>query len=95
MNEWSSWKRRKTVEVKLLAVFVLAIGLLGCKTSSKETSPEDLDAFITDRVVKIHIVMKEEDWIACQKNALTEQYVRADFWFDGELIPDIGVRPKG
>jgi len=55
----------------------------------------DQDAFIADRVVEIRVVMNDDDWTSCQLNALEKQYVQADFWFDGELIPDVAVRPKG
>jgi hypothetical protein len=82
--------------IALLAAVVLAAGLSGCSSRSSETpSARKPDAFITDRVVTVRIVMKEEYWTACRQNALAEQYLRADFWFDGELVSDVGVRPKG
>ena len=82
--------------IELLAAVVLAVGLSGCSSRSSETpSARKPDAFIADRVVTVRIVMKEEYWTACRQNALAEQYLRADFWFDGELVSDVGVRPKG
>lgn len=80
----------------LLIIVVIAAGLTGCGTGvSSGISSRNLDAFITDRVVTVRIVMTEDDWTACQQNALAEEYVRADFWFDGELAPNVAVRPKG
>ena len=46
--------------------------------------------FGTDRVATIRIVMPEEDWTYCQKNALSEEYVKADFWFGDELVDMFG-----
>ncbi len=88
-------KTVRTVIVILLAVVTLATGGLGCGGNLLSGTPDDLDAFVTDRVVEVRLVMKDEDWEYCQANALAEEYVRADFWFDGELVPDIAVRPKG
>ena len=98
VSEWRLWKNRKVVLVwlELLAIAILATGLPGCDSTILEgMSTRDLDPFVTDRVVTVRIVMREEDWTACQQNALAEQYVRADFWFDGELVPNVAVRPKG
>jgi len=39
--------------------------------------------------------MEEEDWDFCLTHPFEEQYVPADFWFDDERIPSVGVRPKG
>ena len=84
------------VFIGLLLVMVLTAGVVGCSPLElAQASTENSDAFITDRVVEVRIVMKDEDWKACQDNAIAEQYVRADFWFDGELTPDVAVRPKG
>jgi len=80
----------------VLAVIVLLTGTLGCQRKVPNgTSSRNQEPFITDRVVDVHIVMKEDDWISLQRNALEKQYVRADFWFDGELVQDVAVRPKG
>lgn len=80
----------------LLGLSVLAAGGAESDTHAAVQEPSDvLDAFITDRVVEVRIAMSEEDWTNCQRNALKEQYVLATFWFDGELVPDVAVRPKG
>ena len=88
------WKSSITILMGLL--IVIAAGLTGCGTGvSGEVPTSDLEPFVTDRVVIVRIVMTDEDWATCQQNALAEQYVRADFWFDGELVEDVAVRPKG
>ncbi len=90
------WKSSKAIGVGLLAAVVLTSGVLGCAGEvSRQVSTQDTEPFITDRVVTIRIVMTEEDWTSCQVNAMAKEYVRADFWFDGELVPDVAVRPKG
>jgi hypothetical protein len=53
------------------------------------------DPFIQDRVVPVKIVMAEKDWQWILANPMAEQYVRADFWFDGRKYPNVAVRPKG
>jgi len=80
----------------LLILTLLPTVWTGCgRQVSIPTPSKDLNPFITDRVVTVRIVMKEEDWTATQQQAIAEQYVSADFWFDGELVPDVAVRPKG
>lgn len=39
--------------------------------------------------------MDEEHWAFCMERAFEESYVPADFWFDEEKIPFVGVRTKG
>jgi len=85
-------KSIKVIFVQLLVISVLTTGAAGC---ASQVPSEGLNPFITDRVVEVRIVMKEEDWTSCQVNAMAEEYVLADFWFDGELVPDVAVRPKG
>lgn len=53
------------------------------------------DPFVLDRVVPVKIVMAEKDWQWILSNPRAEQYVRADFWFDGRKYPNVAVRPKG
>ena len=86
------WRSIKVIFVQLSVISVLATGAAGC---ASQVPSEGLDPFIADRVVEVRIVMEEEDWTSCQVNATAEEYVRADFWFDGELVPDVAVRPKG
>ncbi len=54
-----------------------------------------ISPFVSDRVAKIRILMDRDDWQELKTNARAEQYVRADFWFDGELYRNVAVRPKG
>jgi spore coat protein H len=100
------WKDSKVDFAGLVIITTLVGGLLGLSvlaasgaesdTQAAVHEPSDvLDAFITDRVVEVRIAMNEEDWTNCQLNALEEQYVLAAFWFDGEIVPDVAVRPKG
>lgn len=51
--------------------------------------------FYPDRVVEVRLVTTEENWESMLANPLAEEYFRADFWYDGELIPDVAVRTKG
>lgn len=90
------WKGIKVSLVGLAVIIALASGTLGCSAdiSGKPTTRE-ADAFIKDRVPTIRIVVKEADLTACLQNAKAERYVRADFWFDDELVPDVAVRTKG
>jgi spore coat protein CotH len=89
-------KSRTAVLMVLLAITVLSTGMLGCEAKVPKVTPaQDREAFITNRVVEVRIVMDEEKWTSLRANALDKEYVQADFWFDGELVPDVGVRPKG
>jgi len=90
------WKSSKVIFSGLLVLMLLSVSMVGCSGQISTRVPsKKLDAFITDRVVDVRIVMKEGDWAFCQRNALAEQYVQADFWYDGELVPDVAIRPKG
>ncbi len=53
------------------------------------------DPCIPDRVVKVEIKMSPDDWEKTRSNYQAEQYVRADFCFDGERINNVAIRPKG
>ena len=89
-------KYNKIACIVLLGLIVCAAGITGCDGGvTAEVPDENLEPFITDRVVTVRIVMKEEDWDYCKTNAEQEKYVVADFYFDGELVPSVAVRPKG
>ena len=88
-------KRNRSFLLILLTLMVLASGISGCGGLSSEKTQDSAFPFHKDRVATIRIVMEEEDWSFCLTNAFEEQYVSADFWFDDELILDVGVRPKG
>jgi hypothetical protein len=88
-------KRTRVFLATLPILIVLAGGMTGCTGLSSEKTKDDAFPFYTDRVATVRIVMEEEDWSFCLTHAFEEQYVPADFWFDDELIPDVGVRTKG
>ncbi len=80
----------------LIAIIIILIFQTGCAGAwPSEVSSQDTNPFYRDKVAELRIVMSPEDWDFSLTHAFEEQYVRADFWYDGELIPDVGVRPKG
>ena len=79
----------------LLAGLLLIIAVAGCGQISGQAQGEDSAPFYDDRVVTVRLVMPEDDWGYMQQNAGKEQYAKADLWYDGELTPDVAVRPKG
>jgi len=88
-------KRNRSFLLILLTLMVLASGTTGCDGLSSEKKQDSTFPFYKDHIATIRIIMEEEEWSFCLTNAFEEQYVPADFWFDDELIPDVGVRPKG
>jgi spore coat protein CotH len=86
-------QRKKIFIPILLLVSIVTAGVTGCAEGEANTS--DNGPFYNDRVVTVYIVMSDKDWEYTYNNALQEQYVKADLWYDGEFIPDIAVRPKG
>ncbi len=90
------WRSITAALIGIAVLVVVAGTTVGCDGSA-QAGPlsADAGAFVTDRVVAVRIAMKAEDWTALRTNAQAEEYVRADFWFDGELVPDVAVRPKG
>jgi spore coat protein CotH len=86
----------RVVIVSILLMTIVVTGGVGCSYDTGEaTAADDNRPFYPDRVVTVRITMPEEDLEFTLKNALAEQYVKADMWYDGELIPDVAVRPKG
>lgn len=53
------------------------------------------DPFQPNRVVTVRILMPEKDWQWILANPRAEQYVRADFLYDNQMIRNVAVRPKG
>jgi spore coat protein CotH len=90
---------RCNVGVKALTVLVVilsVIGLAGCAgLASGQTTDDSSAPFYPDRVVTVRFVMTEENWTYLKEHASEESYVKADMWYDGELVPDIALRPKG
>ena len=90
------WEKNKTVLFILLLLVILAPSLVGCKTSPEAYSGNPkVDPFYTDRVSTVRVVMPEDDWQSLMANAYAKEYYKADFWFDDELVPDVGIRTKG
>lgn len=73
----------------------LSVLLFGGHGTLFSSCREKLEPFFPERVVTVRIVMAEKDWEWIRTNARAEQYVRADFWFDGCRYPNVAVRPKG
>ena len=90
------WKKSKAIPAALLAVIFVAASFTGCGVSpASGVGDPKVDPFDTSRVAKVRIVMKETDWNSLTSNAYAKDYYKADLWFDDELVPDVGVRPKG
>jgi hypothetical protein len=90
------WEKSKSILAAILLVIVIAASVSGCGVSPARSSGNpNVDPFITDRVATVRIVMKDKDWESFRANAFTKDYVKADFWFDDELVPDVAVRAKG
>ncbi len=96
MSNGCRYRHEGWLQLGLSFIIILSLLATGCQIKMPVRAlPTEADAFVTDRVVEVRIVMAEEDWDSCLQNALEENYVRADFWFDGELVQDVAVRPKG
>jgi hypothetical protein len=90
--------RRKSQALLLafLAVVFIASGFSGCAVSPASGSGDpSVNPFDTSRVATVRIVMKPADWESLKADAYAKDYYKADFWFDDELVPDVGVRTKG
>jgi len=80
----------------VLFVIVLATLAPGCGSGDERAVYASNDPpFYPDRVVEVRLVTTEANWEFMQNEPLAEEYVKADLWYDGELIPDIAVRTKG
>ena len=51
--------------------------------------------FDTGEVIRINIVMEEDDWNEMLDNAIAEEYYRCDVEVNGETFYGVGIRPKG
>ncbi len=91
-------QRRKlqAIIIPILLVIVLTPLTSGCGSDDSGAVYGSNDPpFYPDRVVEVRLVTTEENWDYMLENPLEEEYVKADLWYDGELIPDIAVRTKG
>ena len=86
-------KKALVITTLVLLIALLVPASSGCSTGSAYA--RDSAPFYTDRVVEVRLVTTEENWEFMKDYPLAEEYVRADLWYDGELIPDIAVRTKG
>jgi hypothetical protein len=90
------WEKAKPVLLGLLLAVILAVSLSGCAVSPAAYSGDkNVNPFYTDRIATVRIVMPESDWTSLMADAYAKDYYKADFWFDGELVPDVAVRTKG
>jgi hypothetical protein len=89
----------KTEKISFVALLLLALSLAGLLVyyHKRLTQPvsKNKDVFRSDHVAKIHIIMRERDWLGLKSNTRAEQYVHANFWFDGEPYRNVAIRPKG
>ena len=87
----------KFVLIMMLITMISLSGGIGCAQDyATDNNADPVEAlFHKEKVATVRIVMSDQDWAFTQKNGLAEQYVKADLWFDDELIPDVAVRPKG
>jgi spore coat protein CotH len=89
----------KPEKISFIGLLLLALSLAGLLTYYHKQLIQPLcdnkGPFRSDHVAKIHIVMREEDWLGLKSNTRAEQYVRANFWFDGEPYRNVAIRPKG
>jgi spore coat protein CotH len=89
-------KKIVTIISAFLLIIITVPPLSGCKVSPSAYSGDpSVDPFYTDRVATVRIVLPEDDWKALMANAYSKDYYKADFWFDDELVPDVGFRTKG
>ncbi len=51
--------------------------------------------FDTEEILRINLVMDEEDWADMLANATAETYYSCDVEINGEIFYNVGVRPKG
>lgn len=77
-------------------LLLFSVGLTACQEKvSAPVTGSSLDSFTPDRVSEVRIVMKEDIWKNLQSRAIKEEYKKADFWYDGELVQDVAIRAKG
>ncbi len=82
--------------ILVLLALISVFSLTGCSWQLTIPSEDDsLAPFYPDRVVTVQFVMAEDDWTYLKERASEESYVQADMLYDGELVPDIALRPKG
>ena len=89
-------KKYITIISALLLIIIVTPYFSGCKVKPDAYSGDPkINPFYTDRVATVRIAMPEDDWNALKTNSYSQYYYKADFWFDDELVPNVGVRAKG
>src|SRR4030042_1365034 len=89
-------KKIITIISALLLIIIVALYTSGCKVSPAAYNGDpNVNPFDTDRVATVRIVLPEDNWQALMADAYSNEYHKADFWFDDELVPDVAVRTKG
>jgi spore coat protein CotH len=90
------FRKSQTIIAAFLVVIFIASGFSGCTVSPASGSGNpNVNPFDITHVATVRIIMKQADWESLKANAYAKDYYKADFWFDGELVPDVGVRTKG
>ena len=90
----------------IIAVMVLAVCLcLAAAVFSEQLAPAAGDKgltmeyesalFDTSEIIRIDIVIDEDDWNEMLDNATAEEYYRCDVTVNGETFYGVGIRPKG
>ena len=51
--------------------------------------------FDTDEILRINLVMEEDEWEDMLANAMEEAYYACDVEINGEMFYHVGIRPKG
>ncbi len=86
-------------KISFIGLLLLALSLAGLLVYHHDELMQpisrDKNPFRSDHVAKIRILINEDDWQKLVTDARAEQYVRADFWFDGEPYRNVAIRPKG
>jgi hypothetical protein len=89
-------KPKKGIFTAFLMVFVLFSALFGAgHEKTALTEPTGNSLFKSNHIAKINILIKDSDWQDFQANALSKQYVRANFIYDGQICENVAVRTKG
>ena len=89
-------KKIITIISALLLIIIVAPSISGCAVSPSAYSGDPkVNPFYTDRVATVRIVLPEDDWNDLKANSYAQYYYKADFWFEDELVPDVGLRAKG
>jgi spore coat protein CotH len=86
-------------KISFIVLILLSVFLIGLIVNHREQLMQPVsrnkNPFRSNHVAKIHIIVNDKDWQKLITDTRSEQYVRADFWFDGEPYRNVAIRPKG